>query len=100
MPVVQYAYKVGEKSFTNDDYYPKHMKVVAGSKNWAEKQANDFSDDVVIFYNPKDPGESYLKLPAKYTYYIVGIASVIVLLYSIFLLIFGVDNWVGAFNSK
>jgi hypothetical protein len=99
-PVVQYNYQIDEKNFSNDAIYPKHMMIASGSKEWAEIESKSFPDDVTIFYNPENPGDSCLKLPAKSAYYIIGIASVIVLLFSAFILVFGVDNWVGSFNSK
>jgi Protein of unknown function (DUF3592) len=100
-PLVRYSYQVDGKDFTSDAIYPKHMLASpSGSNDWAEKEAKKFADEVTVFYNPENPADSSLKLPSKSIYYVVGVASAIVCLYSIFILIFGVDNWIGAFNNN
>jgi hypothetical protein len=100
-PLVQYSYQVAEKDFTNDAIYPKHMLgSPSGSNHWAEKEANSFADEVTVFYDPENPDNSTLKIPSKTIYFIVGGISLLSLLYSLFILIFGVDNWVGSFNSR
>ncbi len=98
-PLLKYTYQVDGKDFTNDAIYPKRMMASpSGSFEWAEKEAKIFADEVTIIYNPENPADSFLRFPSKSIYYIVGGISILILLYSIFVLLFGVDNWVGSFK--
>lgn len=98
-PLVRYSYQVDNQDFTNDAIYPKHLQgYSAGSSDWAEKEAKKFDDDVTVFYNPENPADSFLRMPSKTTFYIIGIASLIIIFFAGFVLIFGVDNWTGLFK--
>jgi hypothetical protein len=82
-PLVRYAYQVGGKDFVNDRLQPKQIQQPRhNTEAWAQKRAAKFPDDVVVHYNPADPGESFLvQTPKRILYLVIG-ASCLAILFS------------------
>ena len=60
-PLVRYLYQVGGKEFINDRIRPKRIQQPQHkTKEWAQKTANRFADEVDVHYNPDDPSDSFL----------------------------------------
>ena len=91
-PLVRYVYYVGGKEFTNDRIRPKRIQQPQhNTKEWAQKTANSFADEVTVHYNPEDPGESFLVQTSRAVLYIVcGASCLAILLGQLFLLVFSV----------
>jgi len=91
-PLVKYVYYVGGKEFTNDRIRPKRIQQPQhNTKEWAQKTANTFPDEVTVHYNPEDPGESFLVQTSRAVLYIVcGASCLAILLGLLFLLVFSV----------
>ena len=81
--LVRYAYQVGGKDFVNDRIQPKRIQQPRhNTEEWAQKIAAGFPDDVIVHYNPEDPGESFLKQTSKKILYVVIGASCLAILFS------------------
>jgi hypothetical protein len=89
-PLVKYVYQVSGKEFINDSIRPKRIQLPQhNTKEWAQKTADSFADEVTVHYNPEDPGESYLVQTRKVMLYIViGASCLAILLGLLFLLVF------------
>ncbi|HEV8368093.1 MAG TPA: DUF3592 domain-containing protein [Pyrinomonadaceae bacterium] len=75
-PLVKYTYQVDGREFSNDSILPKHIQQPRhGTRKWAQRQAESFSDDVTVHYNPEDPVECYLVQTSKTTLFVVIGAS-------------------------
>ena len=75
-PLVKYTYQVDGREFVNDSILPKHIQLPRhGTRKWAQRQAESFSDDVTVHYNPEDPAECYLVQTSKSTLFVVIGAS-------------------------
>ena len=83
-PLIRYSYQVDGKDFTSNAILPRRIQLPQHStKKWAQRQADAYTDEVVVHYNPTDPAESYLKQVSKTTLYVlIG--------FSIFALVLGV----------
>src|SRR5215204_1506798 len=88
-PLVKYKYQVEGSEFVSNSVLPKRIQSPQhNTLKWAQKRANSFPDDVVVYYNPEDPAESYLVQTSKATLYTVIAASGLVILVGLaFLLI-------------
>jgi hypothetical protein len=83
-PLVKYVYHVHGKEFVNDRIRPKRTQLPEHStKEWAQKKAGSFADEVIVHYNPEDPGESFLIQTSKGTLYTVIGISCLVLLFGV-----------------
>lgn len=89
-PLVKYVYQVAGTEFTGDRIRPKRIQQPEhNTKEWAQKRANSFADEVTVHYNPADPSESYLVQTSRAMLYIVVVASCLaILLGLLFLLVF------------
>jgi hypothetical protein len=89
-PLVKYVYQVAGKEFTNDRIRPKRIQLPQhNTKEWAQKKANSFADEVTVHYNPEDPSESFLIQTSKLMLYIVIGSSCLAILFGLlFFLIF------------
>ena len=75
-PLVRYSYTVDGKEFISNTIFPRRIQLPQRSKKqWAERKAQAFPDDVTVHYNPDDPGESYLVMTSKLTLGVVVAAS-------------------------
>lgn len=83
-PLVKYVYNVDGQEFINDSIAPKHIELPRHNTiEWAEKRAAAFPDEPVVFYNPKNPADSFLVPTSKRTLYIVVGVSFLVCLVSL-----------------
>ena len=65
-PLVKYSYQVNGAEFINDVIHPRRIQLPRhSSRKWAQKQAESFPSEVLVYYNPDDPGESYLLMTSK-----------------------------------
>jgi hypothetical protein len=89
-PLVKYVYQVSGKEFTNDSIRPKRIQLPQhNTKEWAQKRAESFPDDVTVHYNAVDPSESFLVQTSRAMLYIVCGASCLAILFGLlFLLVF------------
>ena len=89
-PLVKYVYHVGGKEFTNDRIRPKRIQQPQhNTKEWAQKRAESFPDEVTVHYNPEDPSESFLVQTSRVMLYVVCVASCVAILFGLlFLLVF------------
>ena len=87
-PLVRYVYQVDGKDFVNDRIRPKRMQLPEhNTKQWAQKRAESFADEVTVYYNPADPSESFLVQTPKRILYIVIVVSCLVIVFgALFLL--------------
>ncbi len=61
-PLIKYSYQVDGKEFTNNYIHAKRIQQPQHStQKWAQAKADSFPNDVVVHYNPDDPGESFLQ---------------------------------------
>lgn len=66
-PLVKYVYWVAEKEFVSDRIRPKRIQQPQhNTKDWAQRTADKFPDEVDVHYNPEDPSESFLVQTPKY----------------------------------
>ena len=88
-PLVKYQYEVEGKEFVSNSILPKRIQAPQhNTTKWAQKKADSFPDEVLVYYNPEDPSESYLIQTSKATLYTVITASGLVVLVGLaFLLI-------------
>ncbi len=95
-PLVRYAYEVNGKEFLSNCILPRRIQAPRHStKAWAQKQADSFADDVVVYYNPGDPAESYLRNTSRATVYGIILASLIVIIVGTLFLL----TWLNWENS-
>jgi Protein of unknown function (DUF3592) len=89
-PLVKYVYQVAGKEFINDRIRPKRIQLPQhNTKEWAQKKANSFADEVTVHYNPEDPSESFLIQTSKLMLYIVIGSSCLAILFGLlFFLVF------------
>lgn len=88
-PLVKYVYDIDGKEFTNDSIFPKRIQnPPRGTVQWAEKEAAKFSDEITVFYNPANPADSFLQIPSKKWFYLIGGTSFVIIFYSIFVFLF------------
>ena|ERR1700687_1747198 len=73
-PLVKYVYQVAGKEFVSDRIRPKRIQLPQhNTREWAQKTANKFPDEVEVHYNPEDPSESFLvQTPAILLYGLIG----------------------------
>jgi Protein of unknown function (DUF3592) len=87
-PLVKYAYQVNDQDLVNNYIHPKRIQLPQHStKEWAQKRAESFADEVTVHYNPEDPAEAYLVQTPKRMLYIVIGASSVALLFGVILLL-------------
>ncbi|HYW73374.1 MAG TPA: DUF3592 domain-containing protein [Pyrinomonadaceae bacterium] len=87
-PLVRYAYQVGGQEFTSDQIRARRIQQPQhNTESWAQKKAASYPDDVVVHYNPEDPGESFLeKTPAPLLCIVIA-ASCFAVLFGVILLV-------------
>ena len=91
-PLIRYQYEVAGKQFESQWILPRHIQLPRhNTKKWAQKEADSFSDEVVVHYDPQNPAESYLHNASKVGLYAVLIFSTFAFLVGcLFLLKFAV----------
>jgi hypothetical protein len=89
-PLVKYVYQVSGQEFTSDSIRPKRIQLPQhNTKEWAQKKAESFPDEVIVHYNPEDPSESFIIQTSRAMLFIVCVASSLaILLGLLFLLVF------------
>ncbi|HJX92438.1 MAG TPA: DUF3592 domain-containing protein [Pyrinomonadaceae bacterium] len=89
-PLVKYSYEVGGRQFVNNSIFPVRIQLPQrNTQKWAQRKAEGFPNEVVVYYNPVDANESYLVLTSRWTLYAVLAAScVVVMMGLLFLLLF------------
>jgi Protein of unknown function (DUF3592) len=89
-PLVKYVYQVAGKEFINDSIRPKRIQLPQhNTKEWAQKRANSFADEVTVHYNPADPSESFLIQTSRLMLYVVVGSSCLAILFGLlFFLVF------------
>ena len=87
-PLVRYQYHVQGREFVSHSILPKRIQLPRhGTKKWAQKQAESFPAEVVVYHNPEDPGESYLIQTSKTTMAVlIGASCVTLIIGALFLL--------------
>src|SRR5689334_11839162 len=81
--LVRYAYQIDGKDFVNDRIQPKRIQQPRHNTDaWAQRIAAGFPDDVMVHYNPEDPGESFLVQTSKGTLYLAVGGSCVAILFS------------------
>ena len=87
-PLVKYRYIVDGKEFISSSISPERIqRPQHNTIKWAQKRAQSFADQVVVHYNPDDPGESYLVLtPAWMLLIVVGASCLVLMIGGLFLL--------------
>ena len=87
-PLVKYVYQAAGKEFISNCIRPKRIQQPQhNTKQWAQKTANKFADEVDVHYNPEDPGESFLvQTPKALLYGLIGASCFAVLFGAILLL--------------
>lgn len=87
-PLVKYVYQVDGKEFANNYINPKRTQLPSHStKEWAQKKAESWADEVTVHYNPASPDESFLVQTPRFKLYGVIVASGVAMLFGIFFLI-------------
>ena len=87
-PLIRYSYQVDGKNFTSNAILPRRIQLPQhNTKKWAQKQADSLADEVVVHYNPTDPGESYLKQVSKTTLYVLIAMSILALMIGLLFLL-------------
>lgn len=87
-PLLKYAYRVDGSDFINDRIHAQRIQQPQQStQEWAQKKADSFPDEVVVHYNPQDPGESFLKETSRLLLFGVLAASVSAFLVGVILLV-------------
>jgi hypothetical protein len=75
-PLVKYTYQVDGKEFESNSILPSRIQLPRhSSKKWAQKQADSFTYEVTVHYNPTDPTEAYLVQVSKFALYFVLLAA-------------------------
>ena len=65
-PLVKYSYQVNGAEFINDSIHPTRIQLPRhSSRKWAQKQADAFPAEVLVYYNSDDPSESYLLMTSR-----------------------------------
>lgn len=87
-PLVKYVYKVDGKEFVNNSIHPKRIQLPPiSSRKWAQKKAESFPNEVVVYYNTADPGEAYIVQTSLITLWIVVAVSVFLVLFGALILL-------------
>ena len=87
-PLVKYVYRVAEKEFVGDRIRPQRIQQPQhNTKDWAQRTANRFPDQVDVHYNPEDPSESFLVQTPKILLYTLIGGSCVALLFGVMLLL-------------
>lgn len=90
-PLIRYSYEVNGQEFVSNSILPRRIQMPRHSTiKWAERQAQSFPDEVVVYFNPQDPSESYLHNTARSTLYVVLAFSSFALLVGAVFLIAGI----------
>jgi hypothetical protein len=80
-PLVRYRYEVAGQEIVSNSIAPDRIqRPQHNTLAWATKKAASFPDEVVVHYNPENPGESYLVLTSRWILIVVVLASCLVLL--------------------
>lgn len=81
-PLVKYVYQVNGQEFVNDSILPKHIQLPeCRNLQWAEKRAASFPDEVTVYYNPENPGDSFLVRTPKIKIFVIipmGLLSIFI----------------------
>jgi len=79
---VKYVYEVNGKEFVNNSINPKRIQSPPrNTLKWAQKRADSFPDEVIVHYDPADPGDSYLiQTSASILYTVVAVSFLLVLI--------------------
>jgi hypothetical protein len=93
-PLVRYAYQVAEEKFVSTAIHPERIqRPQHNTLKWAQRKAESFPDQVVVHYNPENPGESYLVLTSTWMLLvIVGASCLVLLIGGLFLLSWAVKQ--------
>jgi len=87
-PLVKYVYQVAGKEFVSDRIRPKRIQLPQhNTRQWAQKTADKFPDEVEVRYNPEDPNESFLVQTPKILLYGLIAVSGFAILFGVILLL-------------
>lgn len=87
-PLVRYTYQVKGIQFTNDRIHAKRIQQPQhNTREWAQKKADSFPDEVLVHYNPEDPAESFLNETSRILLCAVLAASLTAFLFALILLV-------------
>ena len=88
-PLVKYSYQVNGAEFINDAIHPRRIQLPRhSSRKWAQKQAESFPSEVLVYYNSDDPSESYLLMTSKLVLgTVVALGALLILIGLVVLLI-------------
>jgi hypothetical protein len=87
-PLVRYVYQVAGREFTSVRIRPQRIQLPQhNTREWAQKTANKFPDEVTVHYNPEDPSESFLVQTPKILLHGLIAASVFTILFGVVLLL-------------
>ena len=60
-PLIKYSYEVNGQEFTSNCVHAKRIQQPQhGTQKWARAKADSFPEEVLVHFNPDDPGESFL----------------------------------------
>ncbi len=75
-PLIRYTYQIDGKEFISNTILPRRIQLPQhNTKQWAERKAQSFPDEVTVHYNPRDPSESYLVMTSTWSLTVVILAS-------------------------
>ena len=87
-PLIKYTYQVNGQEFTNDCVHAKRIQQPQhGTQKWAQASADLFPDEVIVHFNPEDPGESFLKETSRLMLGGLLVASLFAFLVGVVLLV-------------
>ena len=87
-PLIKYTYQVNDQEFTSDCVHAKRIQLPQhGTQKWAQTSAASFPDEVIVHYNPEDPGESFLRETSRLMLGGVLVASLFAFLIGLILLV-------------
>lgn len=94
-PLVKHVYKINGQEFTGDAILPKDMHLPEQSAvKWAQAGAASFPGDLMVYYNPENPANSFLVPVSRKKLHVIVIAGPVVVITSLLLLISGIDQTV------
>jgi hypothetical protein len=87
IPYIKYSFTYEDKTYQNDKI--SNIEPSFTNKSDAEDFLNDYSENLKVYFNPKNPNESYLTLNTNQVTSLIYLSiSVILILFSVLLFIF------------
>jgi hypothetical protein len=92
-PIISYKYFVGNQEYISDRIYPFNLFLASSFEPISKKLINKYYKNQVVkaFYNPANPGHSYLECKGATPLIILIFISLIIFIF-IFLIMIGVIN--------